>query len=63
MYLKIKSWDYLHTRTDIRQPVFSTERILGEKKESIGKLAKLKGCALFVAFNGAQIDKMLPGKE
>lgn len=33
MYLKIKSWDYLHTRTDIRQPVFSTERILGEKKK------------------------------
>lgn len=63
MYLKIKSWDYLHIRTnwaDIQQPVLRTERML--KKKIIRKLAKLKGCALFVALNSAEIDKLPPVK-
>lgn len=68
MYLKIKSWDYLHIRADwadIQQPVFRTERELHKKKKKnqLRKLAKLKGCALFVALNSAQIDKSLPIKE
>lgn len=34
-----------------------------KKINQLRKLAKLKGCALFVALNSAQIDKSLPIKE
>lgn len=55
MYLKIKSWDYLHIRADwadIQQPVFRTERELHKKKKNkpTQKAGKTKRMCSFCCF-------------